>query len=173
MSKRIGGVPPPRARARDDQGRIIDEGAGYEAIAEAPESVLSKTATVAADAAALGDFEQVNLLELEKRIGLLTRIIIEAALRAPVFQMTLKDKADVALRAITVLEGSKQQIQWRDDMLRKPAPKSVEAYEEEMKQREARVMKLLMRRKEIQVRDAQLALDQVAQPADKDGNEAA
>lgn len=131
-------------------------------VPEAPESVLSTTSPTLDEVEELGDTELrlVSLYDVEKRIGLLARIILEAALRSR-GQMSLKDKSDIALRAITVLEGSKQTVEWKQDMLKKPSPKSVEALEKEMKERQERLLKLLTRSKEVQVAEAQAALDAI------------
>lgn len=132
-------------------------------VEEAKESVLSKTSPTLDEVEALGDTELrlVSLYDVEKRIGLLARIILEAAMRSR-GQMSLKDKADIALRSITVLEGSKQTVEWKQDMLKKPSPKSVEALEKEMKERQERLLKLLTRSKEVQVAEAQAALDAIS-----------
>lgn len=102
------------------------------------------------------ELSQVDLFEIEKRVGLLSRVVIEAALLGPM--LSVKEKADIALRAITVLEGSKQQVEWRTDMLRKEPSKNALEVEAEMKQREERLMRILTRRKQLQIAQAEAAI---------------
>jgi hypothetical protein len=86
------------------------------------------------------DLSTVNIYEVDKRVALLGRIIIEGALRSK-GQMSLREKADIALRAIQCLEGlkSKSELWVRDST---PVPISVEELEDELSEREERLMRL-------------------------------
>jgi hypothetical protein len=155
----------PRKPTKTREQKLGEQAAGRNDVTpavpvpEAPDSIISRTApalheVAALDATALRDM--FNIDELEMRIGLLSRIVIEHSLRNA--QLSPREKADIALRAITVLEGSKQEVTWRDELARKPKPITIEAYKRERQERETRLKKMLLRKKEVQVRVGEEAL---------------
>lgn len=132
------------------------------ALKEDPSSILSRTSTTLdeQDALASRTFATVDINDLEMRIGLLARIILEHYLRSR--EMGAKEKCDVALRAITTLEGSKQEVTWRDELRKKPTKRSLEAYKRERADREERLKKILLRREEVRAAQAELALNSIS-----------
>jgi len=166
-----------KAKQREKERKELEEskrltGAGDVAkktpIAEDPASILSKTSRTLDEQAALESrsFGIVNLDELEMRIGLQARTILEYFLRLTREEMrdlrvSIKDKADVALRAITTLEGSKQEIRWQDEMRKKPRRVSMTAYKKEREEKEKRLKSMLLRKKEVQIKQAEEALAEI------------
>lgn len=136
---------------------------------EAPGSGLSKLTTIADDLKGLDavTYETVNLQELEMRIGLAARIILEHTLRSP--GLNPKDKCDIALRAITVLEGTKSEVTWRTELMRRPARKDTAILAQEKEVIAAKLIKAAMRRKEIQISQAEMALSAM-EPAQDETN---
>lgn len=126
---------------------------------EDPDSLLSKTSTTLDEQEALRavTYNTVDLADLEERIGLASRIIIEHALRVK-GGMSAKDKCDIALRAITTLEGSKQEVVWRDKRLKAPSRKTTVALKAEKEKIADRLLKVAMRNKELQIAHAEVAL---------------
>jgi hypothetical protein len=134
-------------------------------------SILSKTSRVQdevdAASAPRSQPEQVVDLELvEMRIGLSSRTVLEYFLRLTRDEMremrvSLKDKADVALRCVTVFEGSKQEISWQEKLRSKPKHVSLVAYKKERERKEKRLKGMLLRKKEVQVRQAEEALAEI------------
>ena len=101
------------------------------------------------------DFETVHILDIDRRLALISRFILEAALRST-GQLTLKDKADIAIRAINVVEGAKQRVElWQRDMERE-TPRTVEQYEAERQATEARLRMLLERKGIVTSRQKEL-----------------
>ena len=125
----------------------------------APASILDATSTTLANQEALGglhDLGLVNVIELEQRIGLLARIIIEAAMREPT---SLRDRAEIAVRAIQVLENARSTApEWREALVKKAPPRAIEAYRAERTRVEERLKSILLRKKEVQVARAEEAL---------------
>lgn len=160
---RIGRPPLPPVQNPLDGDDLPSDQAIPSPIPEAPDSALSRTAPFIEDVAIQGDLNLVNLVEAEKRIGLLSRIILEASLRAPRSTLTLREKADIALRAISVLEGSKQQVVWKEELLKKPTPKTVEQYEAERAQRERSLTDLLLRSKAIRAAQVEEVLKEMGE----------
>lgn len=153
----------PKIQQPLDRDELPSDQANPSPIPEAPDSSLSRTAPLIEDIAIQGDLNLVNLVESEKRIGLLSRIILEASLRAPRSTLTLREKADIALRAISVLEGSKAQVTWKEELLKKPTPKTVEQYEAERAQRERSLTDLLLRSKTIRAAQVEEALKELGE----------
>lgn len=114
------------------------------------DSVINRTAPYLDEVATLDSrtLESFNVLEVDRRIALLSRMVLESALRADPAHIPLKDRADLALRAINTLEGARS----RSDLWKKeesaPVPIDVEAYEVEVKETEQRMEKLLARSKQ-------------------------
>ncbi len=140
-------------------------------VQEKPKSALSNTATIHEELEAVNatGFDLVNLNEIEMRIGLLSRIILEHTMRLQAHEMKLagmtqKDKADLALRAITVLEGQKSEVTWKEDLARKPKKVTLEQYKKEREIAEKSLKKILSRKKEVKIASAELALDQLRKP---------
>jgi len=133
------------------------------ALEEDPESLLNKTSTVLDEQEALRalTYDTVNLEELEARIGLASRIILEHYLRCT--KLAAKDKCDIALRAITTLEGSKQEVVWRDKMMKKPSRVGLDALKKEKEKVAAKLLKAALRKKEIQVSHAEAALKEMGE----------
>lgn len=134
-------------------------------VEEKPCSALSNTASVQEEFEAVNatGFDLVNLNEIEMRIGLLSRIILEHSLRLQAHEMKLagmtqKDKADLALRAITVLEGQKSEVTWKEDLAKKPQKVTLEQYKREREEAEKTLKKILSRKKEVKLATAELAL---------------
>jgi len=105
-------------------------------------TTLANTDTLEDEIERLRDrnLDTVNIYEVDKRVALLGRVIIEGALRSK-GQMSLREKADIALRAIQCLEGlkSKSELWVRDST---PVPISVEELQDELTEREERLMRL-------------------------------
>jgi hypothetical protein len=139
-------------------------------IPEAPDSILSKTSSVEDEQRELRavNYSTVNLEELEERIGLTARIVLEHALRYDNRMVSPKDKCDIALRAITVLEGSRQEVTWRDARLKAPTRTSTAAIKAEKKRIGDQLMKAALRKKEIQVAQAEKALEAMEHESDVD-----
>jgi len=140
-------------------------------IAEKPSSALSNTATVQEELEAVNatGFDLVNLNEIEMRIGLLSRIILEHTLRLQPHEMqlsgiTLKDKVDLSLRAITTLEGQKSEVTWKESLAKKPQRVTLEQYKKEREEAEETLKKILKRKKEVKLASAELALAQLKSP---------
>lgn len=134
-----------RAARKTSRGYIRPQAAPPVPVGDAPPtSCLHKTAPYEDEVDALDsyDFATFNVLEVDRRIALLARIVLEAALRDK--SMSRKDKADLALRAINTLEGTKSQL-WVKDAS-KPIPIDVDTYEREMIAVEAEIKKLAARR---------------------------
>lgn len=94
------------------------------------------------------DLDKVHIIEIDRRLALMGRLVLEAALRSR-DRMSLKDKADIAIRTINVVEGAKQRVElWARDMERE-VPKTVEQYEAERQAVEARLRMLLERKGSI------------------------
>ena len=126
-------------------------------VTEAPDSVLSRTPTLKDELQALDatSYDLVNLEELEMKIGVIARIILEHTLRTGT--LAPADKARIALESIRTLEGTKQVI-WREDMLNKPKRKTIEALEKEKEKLTKNLLKVAMRKKEVQIHKAEVAL---------------
>ncbi|MCP3907332.1 MAG: hypothetical protein GY712_04875 [Oceanicoccus sp.] len=75
--------------------------------------------------------DEVDLTEMEKRITLLSRMVLEDALWKK-DGLSVKERADLALNAIKVFEGTKTTLWTRDDDM-KDKPKDKEAYDRERK----------------------------------------
>lgn len=163
-------TPSPGEDMADSPADLVGEGdvAPPRPLPEAPESLLSKTSTILDEQEALRavTFNTVNLAELEERIGLTARIILEHYLRTDKI-LAPKDKCDIAIRAITTLEGSKQEVTWRDRRLKEPPRKALSALKAEKERIADKLMKAALRKKEIQVMQAEAAL----QAMGDDGNE--
>lgn len=128
---------------------------------EAPNSLLSKTSTVLSEREALKlvTFESLNLPELEERIGLAARIVIEHYLRSS--GLAPKDKCDIALRAISTLEGSRQEVTWRDERMKKPATSSLVALKAEKEKIASQLIDAALRKKEVKLVEAEKALKEL------------
>jgi hypothetical protein len=110
-------------------------------------SILSKTSRVQdevdAASAPRSQPEQVVDLELvEMRIGLSSRTVLEYF-------------------CVTVFEGSKQEISWQEKLRSKPKHVSLVAYKKERERKEKRLKGMLLRKKEVQVRQAEEALAEI------------
>lgn len=91
------------------------------------------------------DLATVHIVEVDRRLALMGRFVLEAALRSK-GQMSLKDKADIAIRTINVVEGAKQRVElWARDEARE-VPRTVEQYERERQEAEGRLRMLLERK---------------------------
>jgi len=125
---------------------------------EDPKSLLNQRSTTLDEQLALGskDFPLVNIDDLEMRIGLMARMVLEHYLRSK--SLSPKDRCDIALRAISTLEGSKTEIVWRDNLKKKPKTVDFEVYAKERLIKEAKLEKILLRRKEVKVLQAEEAL---------------
>lgn len=139
-------------------------------MAEAPHSALSRTSTARDELDVLDahTFDTINLEELEMKIGLAARIILEHSLRSK--GLPPKDKCDIALRAITVLEGSKQEVTWRDELRKKPRRVTMKAYEAERRKVAAELLKVATRNKEVQVVQAEEALRRMGEKDEQGEN---
>lgn len=105
------------------------------------------------------DFDAVHIVEVDRKLALMGRFVLEAALKSK-GQMSLKDKADIAIRTINVVEGAKQRVElWARDMERE-VPKTVEQYERERQEAEAR-LRMLLERKSTLKQVAEAAIDVV------------
>ena len=71
------------------------------------------------------------------------------------------DLLSVEVKSITVpdLEGSKAEVVWRDKRLKAPARKGLDALKAEKEKIAAKLVKALLREKEIQVAHAETALE--------------
>ena len=129
---------------------------------EDPDSLISKTSTTLEEQEALRalTFDTVDLAELEERIGIVARIVLEHYLRKP-NMLGAKDKCDVALRAITTLEGSRQEVTWRDERLKKPKKVTMTAFKAEKEKAAEKLLKVAMRKKEIELKQAEMALEEI------------
>lgn len=152
-------VPPPKPKHQ--RGRDSNDLAPRTPCPEDPSSLLNQRSTTLDEQTALRskDFHLINIDDLEMRIGLISRIVIEHALRGKL--LSPKDKCDVALRAISTLEGSKQEITWRDDLKKKPKTIDFEVYSKERALKEQKLEKILLRRKEVRVLQAENALKEL------------
>ncbi len=148
-------------RATKTQRRAVGQNdvADPRPMEEDPESLLSKTSTTLDEQEALRavTYNTVDLGDLEERIGLASRIIIEHTLRSR-GGMSKKDKCDIALRAITTLEGSKQEVVWRDKRLKAPSRTTTVALKAEKEKVANRLIKVALRNKELQIAHAEEAL---------------
>ena len=86
----------------------------------------------------------VDIIELEKRITLLSRLIIEDSLWNK-DGLSKKDRIDAAFKAITVIEGSKTTL-WTRDERDKGVPKTQVEYAKEKERMEERVRALLSKK---------------------------
>lgn len=165
-------MKPRKTKTRADQQ--AEQAVGRNDIApprdvpENPSSILSKTSTYYEELTALNaiTFDLVDLDDLEQRIGLRARIIIEYVMsldhaELKMHGMSMKDKVDLALRSISTLEGSKQEVTWRETMAKKPRRVSVAALKREREQVEERLHKVLSRRAEVKKATAEDALNQL------------
>ena len=108
----------------------------------------------------------VNIFEAEQRIGLMCRVVIEYGLRSR-GKLTLREKMDFSLRAITTLEGTKNTVEWREELRkRQVAPRDTEAYAKERAQVERRLVDILTRKKDLERADAERALAALENEAD-------
>jgi len=135
---------------------------------EDPTSLLNKRSTTLDEQVALRskEFRTVNIDDLEMRIGLMARIVLEHALRGN--KLSPKDKCDVALRAISTLEGSKSEVVWRTELQKKPKTIDFELYSKERAIKEAKLEKILLRRKEVKVLQAEEALRELKKAESKE-----
>lgn len=99
----------------------------------------------------------VNPEELERRITLIARMVIEDALWKK-GTMSVKEKADLALNAIRTFEGSKSKL-WVEDPNERNIPKNREAMEAEKKRIERRVQELYKQKLSASKQDAEDALE--------------
>lgn len=143
---------------------------------EDPDGLLSKTSTTQDEQRALDakTYELADLAELEERIGIASRIVLEHALRIPCREsgMTSKEKCDIALKAISTLEGTKQEVVWRERRMKKPTRVTVDALKKEKERVADRLMKVALRKKEVQLRQAEEALAHITEddPEDEEIN---
>ena len=121
-----------------------------------PDSCLQRTAPYLDEAAALDsvNLDTFNVVEVDRRLSLLSRFILEKVLREG--RLPNKDMADLALRTINTLEGSKVRSElWvRDDEA--PIPIDVEAYENELVKVEGEIRALAEKREGKKVADKAL-----------------
>lgn len=133
-------------------------------VPDAPaDSVLHRTAPYLDEVAALASVElrTFNVIECDRRIALLSRFVLEAALRDSM--ISRKDRADLALRAISALEGSKVRHLWQmDDEI---VPIDVEAYDAELRAVESELMRLTT------IKNQKQAADKALTHMGGDGNE--
>jgi hypothetical protein len=130
-------------------------------VEEDPKSLLNQRSTTQDEQEALRskDFRTINIDDLEMRIGLMARMVLEHYLRGK--QLGPKDKCDIALRAISTLEGAKQEIVWRDELKKKPKTVDFELYAKERALKEQKLEKILLRRKEVKVLEAERAVQEL------------
>lgn len=108
----------------------------------------------------------INIFEAEQRIGLMCRVVLEYGLRSR-GKLTLREKMDFALRAITTLEGTKNTVEWREELRkRQVAPRDTATYARERAQIEQRLVGILTRRKELEKEDAERAIAALEAEAD-------
>lgn len=114
--------------------------------------------------------EVVDVVELDKRITLLARLIIEDSLWNSV-GLTKKERADIAFNAIKTIEGTKTTLWTRDDR-DKNLPRTQEQYEKELRDTETRVRALLAKKKGASTELADAALDilELTEPRNEDIN---
>ena len=160
---------PTKAAVRaSEKAAGVSDVAPARVMEEAPKSVLSRTSTIQDELDALDakTYDTVNLEEVEMRIGLASRIVIEHALRSREARLSPREKCDIALRAITVLEGSRQEITWRDELRKRPQRKTIAALADERKKVADRIIKAAARRKEVQIAQAEEALKNLQKDGD-------
>jgi hypothetical protein len=147
-----------RALAQSRSAIVKPTTAPANPLPEDPDSLLSKTATVLNEQEALRavNFNTINLEELEERIGLAARIVIEHYLRSA--KLSPKDKCDIALRAVSTFEGSKQEVVWRDKRMRAPSKTTLLALRKEKEAITQKLLNAATRNKEIEVADAEVAV---------------
>jgi len=118
-----------------------------------PNSILQHTAPTFDDVHALtgGDLSQVMAIvemeEVEKRITLISRLIIEKALWNKDKVMTMKERADLAIKAIATIEGTKNRLWVKDED--EAMPRSEEAIQAEIDASTARLQKILSEEKRL------------------------
>ena len=125
-------------------------------VPDAPaDSCVNRTAPYEDEMQALNsiNLNTFNVIEVDRRIALLARIVLEGALRDPM--ITRKDKADLALRAISTLEGSRARTELWIKEEKGPIPIDVEAYDVEV-ERATATIKELAARKAKRLRDKAL-----------------
>jgi len=98
--------------------------------------------------------ESADIKTLEQRITLLSRVILEASLWNPT-GLTKKERADLALNAIRLFEGTKNTL-WVQDEGEAKMPKTMEVLKNEKQAIELRVMTLLEKNKDVQKRRKEL-----------------
>ncbi len=144
-------VRPPSGMKADppddiDESSILNVAAPtLDEIAHLPQGMLSTY------------MENADVAHLEKRITLLSRLIIEAVLWKQE-GLTKKERADIALNAIRTFEGSKSTL-WVEDPNEKNIPKNRESMQKEKERIEARLQRLLKRRSGLQTKTAEIAAD--------------
>lgn len=112
---------------------------------EDPNSVLSKYPTYEEELdKKYAEISDIPVIDVDRRIALIARIVLERALRSS-GEMSRKDKADIALRAISTLEGIKSKSEmWVHDEQKKTV--TIEEYEKERQAVEKRIKALLSSR---------------------------
>lgn len=121
-----------------------------------PNSILQHTAPTFDDVEVLtgGDLSQVmavvEMEEVEKRITLISRLIIEKALWNQNKVMTMKERADLAIKAIATIEGTKNRLWVRDED--ETMPRSEEAIQAEIDASTERLEKVLSEEKRLKLK---------------------
>jgi hypothetical protein len=140
------------------RGYVREQAAPAKKVPNAPrDSCLHRTAPYEDEAAALDaiDLNTFNVIEVDRRLSLLSRFAVEAFLRDP--RATRKDKADIGLRAINTLEGSKVRSELWLKETEGPIPIDVETYEAELIKVEQEIKELAAHKKQKEA--AEKALD--------------
>lgn len=141
-----------RAVAKGIEGKVVED---------APSSAISAYPTYEDElSAANGDLDTVNIIEVDRRLALLARIILEGVMREGRGVMSPKDRGDLALRTISTLEGVKARTElWVRESDVASLPRTMEELERETREVEARLRKLLERDAQgTQREDAEAAL---------------
>jgi hypothetical protein len=118
-----------------------------------PNSILQYTAPTYDDVHKLtdGDLSQVmnvvEMEEVERRITLIARLIIEKALWNKDKVMSMKERADLAIKAIATIEGTKNRLWIRDDA--ETMPRSEEELQAEIDASTKRLKKILNEEKRL------------------------
>jgi len=89
--------------------------------------------------------KQVDIVEVDQRLALLARVNLESILKNP--NMSDEKLADLSLRTISTIEGSKsKQELWVKDETKKPT-KTMEEVKQDIEKTEARLMDLFTRKR--------------------------
>lgn len=110
--------------------------------------------------------ENIDVLGLEKRIGLLSRLVIEEALWNSV-GWTKKERVDAAIKAISTIEGTKERL-W---VKQEGAPQTHIQYYKERKEVEERLRSLLKlkRGRLVDKKDADVAFEAIEEREEEAG----